>query len=75
METAEGAGCIPCLSQSHVKTKQQAWVSHPIQMLNEFSRSRSSDAEGSVKMQTIPELSKVLGIALHFHRVWNMDLN
>lgn len=44
-------------------------------MLNEFSRSRSSEAEESVKMQTIPECSKALGIALHFHTVWDTDLN
>lgn len=75
METAEGAGCIPHLSQSYVKTKQQAWVSGPTQTLNEFSRRHSSDAEESVKMQTIAEPSKVLGVSLYFHRVWNMDLN
>lgn len=57
-DRVEGACCTPLVSQSCVKTKQQARGSGPIQTLNGFSRSRSSDAEGSVKKRTIPELSK-----------------
>lgn len=52
MEIAEGDGHIPHLSQGAVKTKQQTWVRGPIQTLNEFSRSRRSDAEGREKTLT-----------------------
>ena len=49
VEIAEGDGHIPRLSQGAVKTKQQTWVRGPIQTLNEFSRSRCSEAEGREK--------------------------
>lgn len=58
VDRAEDALCIP-LSQPELCENETAGLGQrPNPDTNEFSRSHSSDAEGSVKKQTIPEISK-----------------